>query len=70
MISAWLYEKYAKMWLNNHPGESYFGTCSEICDFKWLKEGLEAEVGQGDFDFADREVSVLPYNSPNMYCGE
>jgi hypothetical protein len=40
------------------------------CDIKCFKEGLDTEVGQGDFDFMDREVIVLPYNSPNMYCGE
>jgi hypothetical protein len=39
------------------------------CDFGMFQEGLEVEVlGQGDFDFfMDREVIVLPYNSPNMY---
>jgi hypothetical protein len=36
----------------------------------WLRKELESEVGQEDFDFVDREVIVLPYNSPNMYCGE
>jgi hypothetical protein len=35
MISAWLYEEYAKMWwLKDHPRERYFGTWVEICELR------------------------------------
>jgi hypothetical protein len=66
-------QKILKDMVKEHPQERFFESMRQLykmsrdgarLDLDLFWEGLKTEVGQGDFDFMEKEVIVLPYNSP------